>query len=1342
MYRRGRRAVGGAGPNLDPPIRQAVASANDPLRGVRLAARAGPPVDADVPVDYVLATDDRLTRLAGAAAAPAAWPRAACATLAVVRAADADAWKTCPERATLLATLARCDDPGARAGGVAVVLVPPPGAATDPARAKAAARLFAALRADFSTRRLDRCVRSDAAGWQADLGRLLAAAAAAALDARAGAAADAARALAAAAADPAGLVGLAPGGWRFAPLALAKDTAAALAAASGRPDDALREYAELEALHAAAEDADSGAGSGAETAAATLTSASWRSLRSLAAAPAPPPPLAFRQAVFAQQARLLLAAGRRGDLADKGMRFVASAAPTLGARAAAGALPPLFPLAWTASACLALADAAAPPARRPSSPAPGEGDAAAPLPLGWPSFPLPPALPAPADRALHCRVGDLYAAAADAVGGVLAGLGSAAAPLAADPRLAGGAPRPLAAAAPSPSRRPAVVAGEGGHLVAARATPAAAASAFATRAPPTPPIDAAVSPGVELTSLAQPEDRDDDASSVAPSSAAGGDGDGPATTPRLERASPVRVRAAAATTDSAAASDAAEPVAPPRPPPPAAAPSLADWGGGLAAAEAALLDGESDGGYKSAASTPPGSPPRGAPAWVGDARLASALATPDASLDLWLAAVGAAVAAYALGGRPRRAACLAGGAARALAARGRAADAAAALAAHAAAAAAEGWTALQASLLPALAAAQAEAGGSGVPPSTALALLALDPALVPPAARQAACAALLAAAARDALPDNPPPPAPDARLADGSFDAGPALRARAAAGAASRLAAPASPPAPHPVLLPPAGAPGGAVVACVGDEVEVGAVVASAMPALLARAGVTLILAHLQPLAGAHGATLGASSGDAAPFALEWREVGTVAARAASRLDLPPGDTHVTARLCPLDRGLYVLKAVQVSVGCLTLTAAAAGAARVVAVAGPPTARARAAAAPRAGDRPLLTGVAQWIGIAVVTPEAGGGATVHVLPPRRGGARAGATFPGGLAAIGPASDATPATLTPAPDRGGGAVRVAAPGGGGAPPGSTTVWLWAAPDAPDPPPDATLCRLDLDVGVETDRRAATTRVSLPVAPALALAAAATPAPGGGVLLVVDVTAPAAPWPVRLVGADADAGGGARAPGAPALADGLPILLRPGGAVRLVQILPYAGTDDGAGASAAVSVSWEAAADEDGATTADDAPPPPPSTLPPSGVVTRDVDLPPPSAAAGGTSPAPAARSAPPVAVRFLGPFAAPAGAPVTLCWRLERPESPPPPADAATALTYEVRPPPGGGWLAGGARAGAVVLPAAPGAAAVVEATLTPAAAGALRAPGLALGGADARAPDGGSGAGAALVVVS
>ena len=287
-----------------------------------------------------------------------------------------------------------------------------------------------------------------------------------------------------------------------------------------------------------------------------------------------------------------------------------------------------------------------------------------------------------------------------------------------------------------------------------------------------------------------------------------------------------------------------------------------------------------------------------------------------------------------------------------------------------------------------------------------------------------------------------------------------------------------------------------------------------------------------------------------------------------------------------------------------------------------------------------------------------------------------------------------------------------------------------------------------MSVEAGTRAAAARVTRAVAPPLALTPCAHPVAGGGLLLELEV-ASQAPWSVVVGGASLDGSRGVRCEHGAALSDSLPLTLPPGGVARLLASVSVAdGEGDGDGGPCAVEVAWRR---EGEGGDNDDAPPPPATAPPPSGLARCEFTLPaaPAAASADGapmaaSSTVAGATTAPPVRVRLLGPLAARAGAPVTLCWRLERPPGPPPPPDAPTDLAFEVRPPPGGGWAPGGARAGRVALAATPRAAAVAEVSLTPApgVVGPLRAPALTLVGADAREVVEPGAVGGSFVVVS
>lgn len=532
---------------------------------------------------FILATDPRIARLRAAAAAaaaasaggstgagvtaaaaaspapgrggPATWFRTPLATLVLVGGDDADDYK----RLGVVrgAVRAVSDRVAAGGGGLgaptdwALLYVPPPlpslpGGAGADAAAKAASRMFAALRADWSTRRHDRCVRvgeGEGSGWVGGLGALLAGAARASLEARRAAyeAEATAAAAAAAASAPSAAPPTAASTSRFAPLFLAKDSLAALLEEAGAADEALRERGELEALyltHASHASHHSVPGSGTLTPppplppgsdVAALVSASWRATRRAALIPGGPPDLWFRQALFAGQARLLLGAGRPGEVAGAGARFVAALAAGLAARRAAGRVPPLFPEAWSFSACVALVNAVGPALGARAAPGlvvagAGVAPPLSPRASADPSGPLddalprppPPAPPAygpdvgwglalaswledpgardaaaataassgrdPAMRALLARTGDLAAAARDAFARLALGCVPGAADAGVrvrDDRLAGLAPAPLAAATPSPARRRGGGGGGGGgvggggagggHLVAAAA---------------------------------------------------------------------------------------------------------------------------------------------------------------------------------------------------------------------------------------------------------------------------------------------------------------------------------------------------------------------------------------------------------------------------------------------------------------------------------------------------------------------------------------------------------------------------------------------------------------------------------------------------------------------------------------------------------------------------------------------------------------------------------------------------------------------------------------------------------------------------------------------------------
>ena len=375
------------------------------------------------------------------------------------------------------------------------------------AASKAALRMFSTLRSEFSTRRHERCVRLSDDGvenppvavsstsssalssvsspttpaWAAQLSGLLASAASQALAARSEAYSKAGRALAAArSAERAAIAAAAASegttvttttaaassSSSFAPLFLAKDSRGAMLSASGMTDDAVAEYAELEALHSSFFDEGEGGDKEEEeeeeeeegdssTFAADATAAfaaPWSETRRAAfracsscssknGSSSFAEGLAVRQGVFARRAALLSSSGRHAELATAGSRFIAAASAVLGderrkrkVKGSSLSALSLLPEAWTASACIALAEAAV---RRPRGGMPelvevrraalekkswglalgsddaGDGDSS------FSSSP-PPLSPAdPLDRALAARAGDLYLAARDELGRLL-----------------------------------------------------------------------------------------------------------------------------------------------------------------------------------------------------------------------------------------------------------------------------------------------------------------------------------------------------------------------------------------------------------------------------------------------------------------------------------------------------------------------------------------------------------------------------------------------------------------------------------------------------------------------------------------------------------------------------------------------------------------------------------------------------------------------------------------------------------------------------------------------------------------------------------------------------------
>jgi hypothetical protein len=303
------------------------------------------------------------------------------------------------------------------------------------AAGKGAARVVDAMRRELGSRQRERVVRLDPPpppppgrgapgpdGGVPGVDDLLGAVQGAvrcALEARAAAYQEATRRqLAAAAADPA---------WSFCDLFLVKDSLGAMMEAAGLLEDALREYLELEVCHQQARSAgrfqrpDAGAGPAAGEDEAAPLWASWAQARAAGAGEgdgaAPPPEAQLRQAVFAQQARVLLRLRRHAEVLQRGLALVRATGAALGEQSAAGTAPALAAEAWAGAACLSLAAvvstlhaqqqhggaeaaaaAAAPTALDAPPPGTNGADAAAPIDWRLGVLPLPrhaPGLPEP-----------------------------------------------------------------------------------------------------------------------------------------------------------------------------------------------------------------------------------------------------------------------------------------------------------------------------------------------------------------------------------------------------------------------------------------------------------------------------------------------------------------------------------------------------------------------------------------------------------------------------------------------------------------------------------------------------------------------------------------------------------------------------------------------------------------------------------------------------------------------------------------------------------------------------------------------------------------------------------
>ncbi|KAK9821758.1 hypothetical protein WJX81_004662 [Elliptochloris bilobata] len=1381
-----------------------------PLNNITFTNKFGNSVHVNnLHIRFVQTGDVRYAKLRPFLESAVTWFRKPFALLFVVGGEDADEYKR-SVRVRLRELVDRAGEaqPGAAPDWLVVYACP---LVAGPA-SKAAGKVFAALRGDFSERKRERCVRLDALpggrlGGAEEWARLLGAALRETFEARARAYDAEVRRLMAARQQA---------GWRFEELFLAKDSLARMLEAAGMAEDALRELSELEACFLEAQ-APGGAlaglpfgGGGAGDDAAALLAASWRAARRAVLERGGLQQFHFRQFLFACQARLLLQLQRPGEVAERGRDFVAAFGGQLRRRH----LPPLFCEAWTFSACLALAAACAralPPAQRalsregfpgavhvqaaaggsprqghvgsdaaagtteatrasafagPRAPtAAASGKPVAASPLGprdrQPAGPGPgsgsgsgsPPRRLQTDRAENGTMGTgsptqsipvKRASAAEAApvdwgldfvprqpAGQDAALRDAALSGAAD-ALPMEAPAPqgfwaaeaallcmarteltrlglrlgLAAALPAsalhacelPRRAP-----------QERGSPKRASHPRALFAPDAPrgepsqqrPVSqpgtprrgtapAAEAPSVEAPRVARHVRSRSDAGAF------------PADLPPAASVA-ARAEVAAERPDAGEVEEVAAPV-------PASASaeeghilSMADsaaslsWLYGSTWGMAQLTAVETGSGASSPRTPRPCVPPlpdgAALPAWLTDWRLCTALASQERFEELWVELSTAAAACAAAAGRRRSAALLGYEVAGVLAARGRAAAGAAGAGANLALCLREGWARLAAAALPD-ALALCRAACPAELPQLCLRMLALPLAAAPQLPRAELQAHLLAAALEQAAPTGQqaaggasllgPPPG------DGCLDAGQALWAEPvrfsqfygqtdAAGA--------------PVLAPgrswdsETGNPqrGGrtCATACVGDVVTVEVDVMSRLPDALPLAGACLRLALLQELSvaltpresGELGGT--AAAGEGARFGTRWTETEEVACLlvkcAGERTLLRPGRTRLTFHATLLKRGLYVAQRLRADLGALSLALSACA----PGTGGPPAASPSMVALGEVDADGRLRGELAVLedGAALRTLACGGRDGDAVLQ-ARGNQWVAVTGEGGGAEL-PAWAAREPSL---------------------------LWLHvhagSAPAAPqavriEPAGARPAGSVELDVGVDYEdgcQRSHVSRLAVPVLLPVRVSVAARELPGGRIALQAMLTSNL-PWPAELLSARlALQPGFVERPSALLLDDQLPMQVAARGTAALLLFAEA----DGRGRGVAHPVREpERGAEE---------------------VLCCEFVL-----EAGGEGDAP--RNT--VFVRLLGPFAARAGEPLTLCWRLERGGAPLSAggADEAApaAVPYEVAAD-DDAWAPAGTRSGVVALAPAAGAVGTVEAAWQPLSAGTLPVPRLRLRG--------------------
>ncbi|GAB4816227.1 hypothetical protein N2152v2_003273 [Parachlorella kessleri] len=344
-----------------------------PLRQITFRNKFGVQATVDeLPVQFLAATDPRLQKLRQFSHSPVTWFRNPFVHLVVVSCEEAEEYKRAyrPQLKALAEVEGRL---GVGPELLFVYLRPGP---VD-ALAKGPAKVFDSMRRDLNTKRRDRCVRLDPATGAAsaaagsagssgpaagpvagtilgleELERAMKEAIRACFEARTAAYDEEVRRLMMSRQDPT---------WSFSTLFLFKDSLAVMMEAAGLLDDALREYYELEAVYLEAIQAGQLArqggfgGKAPDADEVALMWQSWHGIRQAVLQGDSVPEFAFRQFLFASQARVLLKQHRLVEVAERGLGFIQLFGSLLDQKERDGQVPPLFSTAWAFAAALSLA---------------------------------------------------------------------------------------------------------------------------------------------------------------------------------------------------------------------------------------------------------------------------------------------------------------------------------------------------------------------------------------------------------------------------------------------------------------------------------------------------------------------------------------------------------------------------------------------------------------------------------------------------------------------------------------------------------------------------------------------------------------------------------------------------------------------------------------------------------------------------------------------------------------------------------------------------------------------------------------------------------------------------